>query len=241
MAKTKSIQYKQELFDLINDLCSISPSIGFENIDGRVTIRKCDDERTIPYTLSAPMEYFDISELDEPIGFYNYPNFYSFLDMMKDPKIRLDGINQLYLTGDGVRINYILSDAESIINGPSSSDFADEDYEVTLSSDDIAEIVKMNGLIKAERAIVKCTDEGFFLKFYTDETEHSFVRQFECQRLSDYEEPIQFEIRANRFSYLPAKRDYKILIKKEGYMLFQLLHDELKLDIFSGRFESGDE
>ena len=228
---SQNIQYKEELFDLINDLTSISPSIGFEHIDGKVVVRKSDDERTIPYKLEAPLEYFNI---EDTIAFYNYPNFYRFLDMVKNPKLKLMSDTQLNVYGKGIKINYILSEEDGIINGPESIAFSDHDYEFTLSRDDLDEIVKTNNLVKAKIAIIKCSDDGVFVKMYTDETEHSFEKEFDGERMSDHDEDIIFEIKADRFNYLPPKRDYKVFIKKEGYVMFSLIHDDIDLRIFSG-------
>jgi len=229
----QSINYKRELFDLINDLTSISPSIGFECDETSVIVRKCDEERTIPYILTAPIDYFGITET---IAFYNYPNFYSFMDMIKDAKLTYNG-NVLNIDGATTKINYTLSDEGSIINGPSSIAFNDADYTFVLSRDELDEIVKMKNLVKAKRCIITCDDDVVKLKMYTDETSHSVVKEFVGDNVSDIEDVIKFEVSADRFSHLPPKRDYTVHIKKEKFMKFSLMHDEINLDIYSGSID----
>ena len=80
------IEYKRELFDFVNDLTAINPSIAFERIfdesynADRICVRKSDKNRSLVYTLSVPVEYFDIKET---VAFYMYSNFYKFLTSIK--------------------------------------------------------------------------------------------------------------------------------------------------------------
>ena len=171
----KPIQYKRELFNFINDLTAIAPSIGFEVEEDHVVVRKCDKNRTIPYILEAPKSYFDI---EDDIAFYNFSNFYSFVDRLKEPTISIDyETDRIQLNTPGTKVGYLLSDLEGIVNGPDEVDFGDTDVTFKLSHDDLTEIVKMNNLIKGEKASLLCNGGDVTITIYPeDDTDNTFEK-----------------------------------------------------------------
>jgi len=228
-----NIAYKDELFDLVNDLTGIHQAIAFERIDDNVVIRKTDKEKTIPYILKAPSEYFDI---DETVAFYMYNDFYNYYKVFKGCDISIGG-RTLTLKQKGRKSNYTLSPSEGIINGPKRVNFGESDVTLTLTKEDLDELIGMINLIKADKALISCVDNEVTIQIYTDNHDNTFEKTFECDRNSDYDENIQFNIMADRFTLIPSKKNYVIDIKKEKHMKFSLIHDDIELNIYSGTID----
>jgi hypothetical protein len=230
------IEYKRELFDFVNDLTAINPSIAFERIfdesynADRICVRKSDKNRSLVYTLSVPVEYFDIKET---VAFYMYSNFYKFLTSIKNVKLSVDG-NLMVLNGSGVKLNYILSDEEGITNGPKSIGFKDPAVRFTLTAEAIDEIVKLNSLVKGSKAKISCIGTAITVTIYTTDSDNSFEKTFECERLTDYEDDIEFVIFSNRFEYLPSKRDYVVDITANNYIRISLINETFDFNMYTG-------
>jgi len=232
----ENIEYKRELFDFVNDLTAISPSIGFERVYDevygvdRIVVRKADKNRSLVYTLSVPVEYFDIKET---VAFYMYSNFYKFLTSIKNVKLSLDE-NLMIMNGSGVKLNYILSDEEGITNGPKAIGFKDPAVRFTLTSEAIDEIVKLNTLVKGSKAKILCSGTNITITIYTTDSDNSFEKTFECERLTDYDEDIEFIILSNRFEYLPSKRDYVVDITENKYVRISLINETFDFNMYTG-------
>lgn len=235
-----NIEYKRELFDLVNDLTAINKSVAFERmtvtdesgnvVEEKIAIRKSDKNRTIVYLLKVPVNYFDI---DSTVAFYDYANFYKFLTSIKDVKLTLNE-DKMILAGNGIKLHYLLSDEEGIINGPKKINFNNPDVRFTLTKEDLDEIVRLNSLVKGNKANISCVGNTLTIKFYTNSSDNSFEKTFECERLTDYEMDIDFTIFANRFEYLPSKRDYVFDISAKKYIQISLIHEEIELLVYTG-------
>lgn len=226
-----NIEYKRELFDILNDLSPINKSIALESIDDQIVVKKSDKHRTFAYVLKCSHDYCSI---DKTIAFYDYSNFYKFLSTVKNAKLSIAN-NNIVLCGNGVKLNYLLSDEEGIINGPKHTDLPkNADVQFTLTKENIDEIVKLNSLVKGAKARLTCVDGEVTIKFYTTNTDNSFEKTFECERPSDYDKDITFDILANRFDLLPSKRDYVVQIYNFKFIQFSLIHEDIELSLYSG-------
>ena len=232
----KNIDYKRELFEFVNELTTISPSIAFEKVydekyqSDRIIINKSDKNRTLVYKLSVPVEYFDI---DETVAFYAYGNFYKFLTTIKDVKLSIDN-NIMILNGSGVKLNYLLSDEEGIANGPKAIGFKDPDVRFTLTKEAIDEIVKLNSLVKGTKAKFLCSGDSISVLIYTTDSDNSFEKIFECERLTDFDEDIEFVINSNRFEFLPSKRDYVVDITSNNSIRISLINEIIDFNMYTG-------
>ena len=233
----KNIEYKKELFDFVNSLREINNAIAFEIVDDRVVVNQGDKFETMAYELSVPKEYFDI---DETVAFYKYDNFYRFLNTIKDAKLSIqhneDELDKMIISGDGVRINYILSEEDGIIGGMDELDFDHGDVRFSLTKEDIEEITKINNLIKGDKAHIHCKGNKIKVTIYSDSNKNSFDKVFTGERLTDYEDEIEFDIFSNRFHYIPAM-DYTVDICNEGFVAISLIHDDIVFDLYSGDVE----
>jgi len=234
---SKKITYKKELFDFINELTAINNSIGFERIDDRVVVRKADKNRTLPYIVSVPSSYFDI---DDTIAFYKYDHFYKFLSSIKNAELRLEDPN-IIISKSGktpINIDYRLSEEEGIINGPKEKiEFDQWDAQFVLSAEDLEEIVKINRFVKGTNARIECVDDEVKISIYSNGNDNAFDKIFTCERIGDSTDDFSFVINANRFEYLPSKRDYTIHISSKKFVKISLIHDEIEFDMYSGDSE----
>lgn len=234
---SNKITYKKELFDFINELTVINNSIGFERDGDKVVVRKADKNRTLPYIVSVPHTYFDI---DRTIAFYKYDNFYKFLTSIKNAELELDDPNIIISKSGKTPINiaYRLSEEEGIINGPVGKiDYDAWSAQFVLSSEDLEEIVKINRFVKGTHARIECSDEAVKINIYSSGNDNSFDKSFTCERVGDSDTDFSFVINANRFEYLPSKRDYTVYISSEKFVRFSLIHDEIEFDMYSGDME----
>jgi len=227
----KSIAYKKELFDFCNELTSISKSIAFERVGDRVVVRKSDANQTLPYIISVPSEYFDI---DDTVAFYEYSNFYRYLNTLKTPKLDIQN-EHILIQGNGVKINYLLSDEDGIINGPKKVDFEHGDVRFVLRKEDIDEIVKINGLVKGTHANIKVVDTTVTITIFSSGSDNSFEKVFEAERVDGGEDDdFEFTIMSNRFDVLPSKRDYTVDLSCEAFLRISLIHEEIEFNLYSG-------
>jgi len=234
---SQKITYKKELFDFINELTAINNSIGFERVGDRIVVRKADKNRTLPYIVSVPSSYFDI---DETIAFYKYDHFYKFLTSIKNAELHLDDPN-IIISKAGktpINIDYRLSEEEGIINGPAEKiEFDEWDVQFVLSAEDLDEIVKINRFVKGTNARIECVDDEVKLSIYSSGNDNTFDKSFTCERIGNSSDEFAFVINANRFEFLPSKRDYTINISSEKFVKISLIHDEIEFDMYSGDME----
>ena len=226
----QKISYKKELFDFINELTPINNSIAFERVKDRVVVRKSDKNRTLPYIVSVPAEYFDI---DNTIAFYKFDNFYKFLKSMKNADLALSDPNIVISQGRRSQ-DYRLSLPEGIINGPKVVDFDAWDIIFTLSAEELQYIRTTNGNVKGNKALISIVDNEVTIDLYSSGQDNTGQTVIECERTSDNNDDFSFVINANRFEYLPTKRDYTVKISAEKFINFSLIHDEIEFDMYSG-------
>lgn len=226
----EAISYNKDLFDFVSNLMSINNSIAFERVGDRVVVRKSDKNRTLPYILSVPSEYFDI---EETVAFYKYDHFYKFLSTLKDPNLTIKE-DKMVISGKGIRVNYMLSDPEGIINGPKKVDFDDWDVRFALTKEDLEEIVKINSLVKGTKAKISCQGNKVLVTIYSNGSDNSFEKEFEAERISDDDNDFEFVILSNRFESLPSKRDYTMDISSKNFIRLSLIHEEIEFNLYSG-------
>ena len=228
---SESITYKKEFFDFINELTAINKSIGFERVKDRIVVRKSDADQTLPYIISAPSTYFDI---EETVAFYDYSNFYRYLNTLKNPTISIKN-EYINIESKSTKINYLLSDEDGIINGPKKVDFEHGDVRFILSKEDIDDIVKTNGLIKGTESHISVNGTTVTITTGSSGSDNSCEKVFQAERVDGgSDEDFEFTIMSNRFDVLPSKRDYCVDLSCESFMRISLIHDELEFNIYSG-------
>lgn len=226
----QNITYNKELFDFINELTPINNSIAFERVNDRVVVRKSDKNRTLPYIVSVPANYFDI---EDTVAFYKFDNFYKFLKSMKNADLTLSDPNIVISQGRRSQ-DYRLSLPEGIINGPKKVEFDAWDVVFTLSAEELQYIRTTNGNTKANKALISVVDDEVTIDLYSSGQDNTGQTVVTCERTSDNSDDFSFVINANRFEYLPTKRDYTVKVSSENFINFSLIHDEIEFDMYSG-------
>jgi hypothetical protein len=227
----KNIVFNSEIFNLIKDLSSINNSIIFEKNDGKVLITRSDSEKTIVYRLETPMEYFDFNK--DEIAFYNYNEFYQFLTVFRSPTMLLEG-NKIILSEGESKFNYIIQNPEAITSPrPKKPNFNDPDVEFVLDANTLDEISKMNALIKAKHAKIFGNGETINIRLFNNLHDNSFDKKISVKNLTNFDNEFDFNIFTDIFTKIPLKRDYKVSIKKEGFVKMSLVDENISLDIYT--------
>ena len=229
------LQYNAELFDLLKDLTSIDSSVIFEKDDENIVVRRSDSESTIAYQLKAPKDFFDFG--DDQVAFYAYLDFYQFLKSFTDPEISIDG-KKILIKGESSKTEYILSNPESIPNGPKTINFKDPDVRINLSSAELDELLRMIGLINSKKTQIIGNGDKITFKVFNNLHDNTFEKTFKVENLSNLKEDIDFVMFSDTFKNLPPKRDYVIEIKSQGFIKISLVDDKINLDIFTGRVKN---
>jgi hypothetical protein len=227
----KKIEYRKEIFDIVNDLSQINNSVIFEKEDDKVVIKAIDAEKTIAYVLEAPKSFFDFE--DDQIAFYNYNEFYQFFRAVEAAEMKKTE-SMITLCGHNSKISYLLSNPESI--GPSAKrpGYANSDLKFNLTAYDLSEIIKMNSLIKAKRARIYGDSKSINIRLYNDLHDNSFEKTYDIENLSGFDKEFDFAIFSEHFEKLPSKKDYVVEIKCAGFVKFSLANNDINLNIYTG-------
>ena len=227
---TQKLTYKKELLDFVNELTPINNSIAFERVGDRVVVRKADKNRTLPYIISVPAEYLDI---EETLAFYKFDDFHKFFKSMKNADLSIEDPNIVISSGRR-RQDYRLSLPEGIINGPKEVEFDAWDAIFTLSAEEIQNIRAIQNNVKGNKALITVEDNEVTIDFYSSGQDNTGQTVIDCERTSDNSDDFSFVINANRFEYLPTKRDYTVKVSSEKFMNFSLIDDNIDFDMYSG-------
>jgi hypothetical protein len=226
-----NIVFNSEIFTLIKDLSAINNSIIFEKNEGKVLVTRSDSEKTIVYRLETPAEYFDFNK--DEIAFYNYNEFYQFLTVFRGPTMVLEG-NKIVLSEGESKFNYIIQNPEAITSPrPKKPNFNSPDIEFDLDANTLDEISKMNALIKAKHAKIFGNGEIVNIRLFNNMHDNSFDKKIPVKNLTNINEDFEFNIFTDIFTKIPLKRDYKVSIKKEGFVKMSLVDQNVSLDIYT--------
>ena len=216
------INYKSEFLNLVNDLTLINKSIIIDKNGDDILIKRSDSDKSVAYVLGAPNEYFGM--VNEQIAFYNYTEFFQFLSTMETPDIQIKD-SKITLNKGKTKINYLLSNPESIQPGPKQIDFSNVDFEFDLDASTIDELNKMHSLIKAKRCSFTTKGDEITLKIFNNDKDNSFQKTMPLKRLSGMNEEVDFKIFSETITKIPSKRNYKVSIKNPGYLEFDLVDE----------------
>lgn len=229
------IAYNMELFNLVKDLTSINTQVIFEkDAEGRVVVRRADSESTIAYELKAPREYFDFNE--DQIAFYNYPEFFQYLNAFSSPEISISQKSVTLKEGSS-KTSYLLANPESIEAGPKTINFTNPDVRINLSSDELDELLKLIGLINSKKAQVFGNGKQLTIKVFNNLHDNTFEKTFKVENLSNFEDEIDFVMFSDTFKNLPVGRNYTVEIKAQGFIRIALVDEKLSLDIYTGKIK----
>lgn len=236
------IEYKEELFNIVKDLSLINNSIIFIKSEdkSKVLVKRRDIEQSIAYILEVPVSYFNFET--EDVSFYNYNEFYQYINAFDNPEIKMDN-NKIYIYENNSKVNYILSDKESLAKEGilNNIKFENSVVKFNLSSSELDEIVKMSSLIRAKKAKIIVEGNTITVRVYSNQHENSFEKIFTKAELLDknnnpivFSESIEFIIFSDIFNKIPQKKNYTVEIKKEGFIKIKLVDENINLSVYTG-------
>jgi len=235
MSNSKTVEYKEELFNIIHDLSLINNSIIFLKSEekDKVLVKRRDIEQSLVYILEAPIDYFNFPTDD--VSFYSYNDFYQYFKAFEKPEIKIDD-SKIYILEDNSKVDYILSNKESIAKEGSVNNvkFGNADIKFSLTANDLDELVKMSSLLKAQRAKLTVKDDSVSIRLFNNRHDNSFEKIFKIEKLTDFSGTIDFVIFSDAFNKIPQKKNYTIEIKKEGYIKIHLDNENINLSIYTG-------
>ena len=229
------VSYKEEFLDLIYDLRAIENGVIFEKDDDEenILVKRIDAEKNMAYSLKAPLSYFDFSE--DRIAFYDYEEFYQFFKgLMKSPDIKLDN-TKIVMEKDNSRMDYMLSDPDSVRAGPKNIKFEGAQVAFKLTAKDLERLTKTVTSIKPKRA--KISWDGKEVSIVVFSNQHHNVYEIKCdgKPIDGFDESFEFMVFFDVFIKLPSRRDYNVYLKTDGWSRYSLIHEEIDLDIYAGR------
>lgn len=229
-SKANVVEYNKESLSLINDLCSITESIIIQKDGDKLLILRNNNSRSVVYRLILPKTSFNIE--GDSIGFYKFPEFYQLLSCFSSPNILQASDNKLIIESDKSKINYLLSDIESLTKGPKKITFESPEATFELSSSELKELKKMIGLLTAKNIKLSCSKKNIDVTLYNSGHDNSFDKTYECKSTEDFEFPIASDI----FTVIP-EGDYTISIMKAGMVRFSLKRENVSLEIFTAEID----
>ena len=231
----KVMNYNQKSLEFLNNLAIINNQFIFEKSGNNVIVKRANVSKTIAYIYTLPKEHFDFD--GENIAFYNFPEFYQLFSTMANgtaPILMEQNENKLILSATNSKINYLLSDIESIQKGPGNVNFSDEDLTLKLSNKDMTELKKMISLLVAENVKFSIKDKVVTVKIFNSIHDNSFEIKYTLEESSkvDFDITISSEV----FTVIPIE-DYSVKIKHEGIIKFELNKNSEKLELYTAEVE----
>jgi len=229
-SKANVVEYNKESLSLINDLCSITESIIIDKEGSDLLIIRSNNAKSVAYRLRLPANSFNVE--GDTIGFYKFPEFYQLVSCFNAPNIVQSSDNKLTIEKDKSKINYLLSDVESLTKGPKKINFVDPEAKFEITSSDLKELKKMIGLLTAKFIKISCSKKNVNLTLYNSTHDNSFDKVYEGESSQDFEFPIASDI----FTVIP-EGDYIIEIMQAGMVRFSLKRENVSLEIFTAEVD----
>jgi len=234
--KLTNVTFNKDTMDLIGELGAINSQIIVEKDEKKqnILISRKNPATTIAYIFKAPVDHFNFN--GDNIAFYNFPEFYQMISCFDQPTIKQNS-NKIIVSQGSAKINYVLTDAETLKKGPGKVNFSGPDATINLPSDELKELEKMIGLFGALGVELTVKDNSVVVKVFNDDYDNSFQKEYKSvgKNKSNFSLKISSEV----FVLLP-KEDYNLEIKKEGIVRFSFNKNGTELDLFTAELEEND-
>jgi hypothetical protein len=218
-----TISFNSDYFSLVKDLTAISPGIVFTHdmAAKKIVINRTNKSRTIFFRVTVPEDYFAFS--GEKAAFCNFAEFISLIGAFGASKLYQKS-NKIIIDCPIGKINYFLSDPNTLSKSPSTINLIDPDLTFILSADALAELRKINTLMNISFANITCVEKAITLKLFNSAHENSFEKQFTPETITETCDNFDFPVYSEIFSRIPTGVNYKIDMYKKGYMIFSFLN-----------------
>lgn len=230
----KNVSYKEEIFELVHELRLIENAVIFDKDEKEenVFVKRINAEKNMAYILKAPISYFDFS--GSRIAFYNFEEFYQFFKFMNRPEIKMDD-TKIVMLKDNSKMNYMLSNPDVVKPNIKNVGFVDPQLSFKLTSERLEKITGLMSPIKPKRAKIEWDGERIAVTVFSKEHNNNYVDFFDADILQDDKEKFDFLIFFDTFTKLPAKKNYTVEIKSDGWSKYSLIGGDIQLDIYAGK------
>jgi hypothetical protein len=222
-----TLTYNRNFINLLKDLSTISDSVIIEKSEDEKTVivKRKTPTSSIAYILSCPIENFNFT--GKEIAIYKFGSeFYQLLNEFKEPVIEQvsnEGHDKLIIAEGEEKINYLLSDSDTIKRGPSKVEFKEPNVSLEITDEELKKIEKMVGFVGAEKVNLAFSKDKVTIKLFNSDHENSYEKVLKVKE-SDGEE-FNLTISNEIFLLIP-KAKYLIEAKKEGIICFTLMSKE---------------
>lgn len=241
MAKTNTptkVEYNKDILSLLNDLCAINESVILKKDDKKLTVQRANNAKSIAYRLNMNPEVFNFD--GDSVSFYKFPEFFQLLSCFENPDLH-QSESKLILSKDKSKINYLLSDPETLSKSPSNINFTNPQVSFKLKSADIKELKKMIGLLTAKNTNFSCSNKKVDITCYNSNHDNSFSKTYPTDTNT---QDLEFSISSEIFTVIP-EGDYTIELvqkltpqKKAVHMVrFTLEKKDISLEIFTAEID----
>jgi hypothetical protein len=221
------IEFKKDCIEYINDMAKINPLIRISKDGDKLNIIRLSVDQSIFAKMTMDIKGFEF--VDDEISFIDFPDFYRFFKLFKEPNISQDN-NALVIEENNSKIKYVLSHLDTV---PSSSvrniKFEDVIAEWEWDYSDILKIQKMAGMFKVDG--VGITVKKDKLKVTVgDKLGNCFSEEYDIETGNpNINESYKFQLQT--FTVLP-KAAYNVAISGDGIIKFSLIDDNVDFDIY---------
>jgi len=245
MAKAQNtsnkVEYNKDMLSLLNDLSAINESVIINKNDKKLSVQRANNARSIAYRLSMESSVFNFS--GDQVSFYKFPEFFQLLSCFDSPELHQTD-DKLVISKDKCKINYLLSDPETLTKSPKQIQFDNPQVEFKLSTADIKELKKMIGLLTAKNTKFTCAKNKVDITCYNSGHDNSFSKSYPTDKCT---KDLSFAISSDVFPVIP-EGDYVIELmekplpnSKDGKTIsivrFTLQKKDTALEIFTAQLD----
>ena len=237
MGKLKEIKFDREFLKTLNSLTIIEPSVVIkkETEKNKIVIKRKNLSSTLLYKFVDSVDSFDFD--GEYIAFHEFSSFYKCLECFQNPKIFQDS-NKLIIQENNTKINFILSDLETVGECKVKPQMETSDAVIKMSSEYLNKIEQVNRNLLMDRvSLMVQKGDSVTLKYGGDKHNNSYesIEKSSVESEKDFNYDIPFDV----FSKVPP-RDYNFEIHNSGIVRFVSLRKDEDLEIYSAEKDEDD-
>jgi len=226
------ISYKKSFLDLVKDFTSINTQIIISKNDkGNIVINRGNPAGSIVYYLEVPKENMEFD--GDKIAFYDFPSFYQLLSVFINPELNLND-NKLTISEKKSKINFVLSDAETLKEDPGKFKFPEADATLKLDVAELKYLRKTVGLLDAKYIKFTGSGKNLTITIFNDSHDNSFEKSYELDK--DVTKDFSFKIASEVVTLVPDN-EYLVSVTHMGGVKFTYVKDGIDLSLLVAEVE----
>ena len=238
-----SIVYNKQFLQTLKELSRISPYVVMKKVDGNIVITQKNEHENINYIITTPEKNFQFDKNE--IAFFNYVEFYSFLELFSNPEISIEN-NKVVLSENNSKTEYFLSNVEACKVG-FPCPWNNPDIKFDLPQKELETLIKASSLFPSSETIKKArivgNEKSVSIELVNVNInpkqktyDKTFSKQLDVTSITG--KPCEYDFVVNREIFINSpKRSYSIELKKEGFMKAGYQDSDYFVDIFCLRLQ----